>query len=565
MPVRRALVAILAVPVLAAVYLSLVLRRGPATRIALTMGVGGIVLVAAVGIPSGTIGAPPATQAPLAASALGPVVATGRGLTSALVVEFDSAMDTASVAGAVGVDPEAEVRLGWSDDGRRLSVEPVGRWRPATLYTVTVGTTARDQEGRALAAPLRAGFLTRAATTATLAVVDSLPSGVALDSSIVISFDRPVPIQGVLRAFLISPAVEGEIVVATDGPDDSDPSLADFFVWQPSDLLASSTRYTVSLADGLVDADGAAVAVAGPLAFTTTTAPSVVRFRPRSGTEDVARNVPVSVRFTAPMDRASTKDAFSVEVNGKEVPGSADFAEDDTVLVFDPSANFPYGATVVMRVGGRALGADGTPIDRARAVGFTVVEEPEPEPEPEPGPGAAPPPGGGATVEPTPRPTPVPRPASSSWVAAEKYLLTLLNCTRGGGWVLADGSCSDPGGSGIPALKYHAGISDEVARPYAKKLATNGVCSHFYGGDPGDRLRAAGYTGYQWAENIGCRYFADPRDAAVSLVRFFQSEKDWSPVGGHYINMMSRKFTHAGIGLWVSGGNLNFVINFYTP
>jgi len=560
LPVRRALVALLAVPVLAAVYLSLVLRRGPATRIALSLGVGGMVVLAAVGVPSGTIGAPPATQAPLAASALGPVVATGRGLASALVVDFDSPMDAASVAAALDVEPAAEVRLNWSADGRRLSVEPVGRWRPTTLYTVTVGTAARDGDGRALAAPMRAGFLTRAATTATLAVVDSLPSGVALDSSIAISFDRPVPIQGVLRAFLISPAADGEILVATDGPDGSDPTLADFFVWQPSDLLASNTRYTVSLADGLVDADGAAVEVVGPLSFTTTTAPSVVRFRPRSGTEDVARDVPVSVRFTAPMDRASTTDAFSVEVNGTTVAGSVDFAEDDTVLVFDPKASFPYGAAVVMHVGGRALGADGTPIDRARAVGFTVVEEPEPEPTP-----GTDDPADGGTAKPTPRPTPVPRPASSSWVAAEKYLLSLLNCTRRGGWVLADGSCSDPGGSGIPALQYHAGVSDNVSRPYAKKLASNGVCSHFYGGDPGDRLRAAGYSGYQWAENISCRYFADPRDAAVSLVRFFQSEKYWSPVGGHYINMMSRKYTHAGIGLWVSGGNLNFVVSFYTP
>jgi uncharacterized protein YkwD len=112
---------------------------------------------------------------------------------------------------------------------------------------------------------------------------------------------------------------------------------------------------------------------------------------------------------------------------------------------------------------------------------------------------------------------------------------------------------------GVPALAYHAGVSDKVARPYAKKLAVNGVCSHFYGGTVGDRLRAAGYTGYQWAENLGCRYFADPRAAAESLVRFFKG----SP--GHYTNMVSRKYTHAGIGLWVSGGNLRFVAVFYTP
>jgi uncharacterized protein YkwD len=299
--------------------------------------------------------------------------------------------------------------------------------------------------------------------------------------------------------------------------------------------------------------------------FTTTTAPSVVRFRPLAGTEDVSRGLPVSVRFTMPMDRASTAAAFSVDVNGKEVRGTIDFAENDTVLVFDPAATLPYEAIVILRVGAGARAADGTPLDRPRAARFTVAAKPEPEPTPEP----TPKPGAGGGANPTPRPTTrtvVTRPTSSTWLAAEKYLLSLLNCTRGGGWVLADGSCSEPGGSGIAPLKYDAGISDEVARPYAKRLASSGVCSHFYGGgDPGDRLRAAGYTSYHWAENIGCRYYNDPRDAAVGLVRFFQSEKFWSPVGGHYVNLMNRAYDRAGVGLWVSGGNLNFVVNFYRP
>ncbi len=56
-----------------------------------------------------------------------------------------------------------------------------------------------------------------------------------------------------------------------------------------------------------------------------------------------------------------------------------------------------------------------------------------------------------------------------------------------------------------PPLKLDSGISSKVARPYAKKLATGNMCSHFIGGNPGDRLRAAGYTSYRWAENLGCR------------------------------------------------------------
>jgi uncharacterized protein YkwD len=290
-----------------------------------------------------------------------------------------------------------------------------------------------------------------------------------------------------------------------------------------------------------------------------------VRFRPLAGTEDVSRGLPVSVRFTMPMDRAATTAAFSVEVNGKEVAGKVAFAENDTVLVFDPAATLPYEATVIMRVGAGARAADGTPLDRPRAARFTVAAKPEPEPTPEP----TPKPGSGGNANPTPRPGSKPvvtRPTSSGWLAAEKYLLSLLNCTRGGGWVLADGSCSEPGGSGIAPLKYDAGISDAVARPYAKRLAGSGVCSHFYGGgSPGDRLRSAGYTSYHWAENIGCHYYPDPRDQAVALVRFYQSEKFWSPVGGHFVNMMNRAYDRAGVGFWVSGGNANFVVNFYRP
>jgi uncharacterized protein YkwD len=565
LPVRRALAALLALPVFAAIYLAVALRRGPATRIALALGVGALVLVAAVAAPSGTVGVPKTTQAPLAASALGPAVTTGRGLTSPLLVDFDAPMDASSVAGAVTVEPASEVRLSWSEDGRRLAVEPLGSWRPATLYTVTVGTAAHDREGRALTEPMRAGFLTRAATTARLALTDDLPSGAAVDTSVVISFDGPVPIAGVLRAFRIVPAVPGELLVATDGPEGRDPSVADNFLWEPSASLVANTQYTVELASGLLDAEGAAVVLPAPLVFTTTIAPSVVRFRPLAGTEDVSRGLPVSVRFTMPMDRASTAAAFSVEVNGKEVRGKVEFAEDDTVLVFDPAETLPYEATVILRVGADAKAADGTPLDRARAARFTVAAKPAPEPAPEP----TKKPGTGGGTNPAPRPTSRPvvtRPTSGSWLAAEKYLLSLLNCTRGGGWVLADGSCSSAGGSGIAPLKYDAGISDEVARPYAKRLASSGVCSHFYGGgSPGDRLRAAGYTSYHWAENIGCRYYNDPRNAAVGLVRFYQSEKFWSPVGGHYVNLMNRAYDRAGVGLWVSGGNLNFVVNFYRP
>ena len=137
-----------------------------------------------------------------------------------------------------------------------------------------------------------------------------------------------------------------------------------------------------------------------------------------------------------------------------------------------------------------------------------------------------------------------------------------MNCTRTGGWVTSSGSCSSPGGRNVAALRLDSGISSKVSRPYAKRLAVGNDCSHFIGGNPGDRLRAAGYTNYDWAENIGCRS-GDPRAAVLGSHLFFQNEK--STNGGHYVNLMNAKYDRVGIGVWVSGGRVRLVIDFYHP
>ena len=111
-----------------------------------------------------------------------------------------------------------------------------------------------------------------------------------------------------------------------------------------------------------------------------------------------------------------------------------------------------------------------------------------------------------------------------------------MNCTRTGGWVTSTGACSSPGGRNVAPLRLDSGISSKVSRPYAKKLAVDSECSHFIGGNPGDRLRRAGYTSYRWAENIGCRS-GSPRAAVLGSHLFFQSEKSYN--GGHYVNLMN--------------------------
>ena len=138
-----------------------------------------------------------------------------------------------------------------------------------------------------------------------------------------------------------------------------------------------------------------------------------------------------------------------------------------------------------------------------------------------------------------------------------------MNCTRTGGWVTSSGSCSSPGGRNVAALRLDSGISTKVSRPYAKRLAVGNDCSHFIGGNPGDRLRAAGYTNY----TLGREHRLPLRQSRIGAVLgshlFFQNEK--SSNGGHYVNLMNAKYDRVGIGVWVSGGRVRLVIDFYHP
>jgi hypothetical protein len=156
--------------------------------------------------------------------------------------------------------------------------------------------------------------------------------------------------------------------------------------------------------------------------------------------------------------------------------------------------------------------------------------------------------------------------ASPTWLSAEQWYLTLVNCTRTGGWVRTDGTCRGYGSGRYSAyvrpLTRAVGISDHVSRPYARRLAVRNLCGHWYDGDPGYRLRRAGYYGYTWGENIGCRSgYTSVRAAILASHLNFQAEK--STNGGHWKNIKNPKFNYIGIGVWKYGSRVRLVTDFY--
>jgi uncharacterized protein YkwD len=470
-------------------------------------------------------------------------VATDREVTEPVTIEFSTPMDRASVAAAIRVEPSTAVTLAWDATDSVLTISPQERWAAGTFHTVTVEAGALARTGQPLARPARAVFLTRSATSGTAAATLPVGERVSLATAFVVSFARPVDGGSVETGIRLDPPTPG--AVRASNPGDG-PTRYSFL---PSAPLRPDTEYRL-IVSGVRDVDGAPLPTI-TLKVVTTSAPTVVRFRPRADTKDVARDAAISVRFSEPMERRSTARSFTVSVGGAPIAGKIRWAESDKVLIFTPAAALPYGTAVSMDVATTATSVAGVALAAPGHGVFQTAPKPA-APAPKPPKPAGPATTGGATTA----------VGGGNWGYVETYYLGLMNCTRTGGWVTSTGSCSSPGGRNVAPLKLDKGISSKVARPYAKRLAVGNDCSHFIGGNPGDRLRRAGYPSYRWAENLGCRS-GNPKSAVLGSHLFFQSEKSY--LGGHYVNMMNAKYDRVGIGVWVYGGRVRLVVDFYHP
>jgi hypothetical protein len=560
--VRRLAAAAVAVPVVIVVYATTLLRRSIAAKVGLALGGGallGLGIVAALSSsPAEVTARPETTPTPLPEAAFTTQVRLGMPTDAALRVVFSRPMDPASVASALEIRPDARLTLSWNATFTELTIRPAGAWEPATYYTLTVGRGARDRAGTPLAEPVRQAFVVRPSTIGRIVATAAVGERIRLDSDVTFAFDRPVDLGSLAAALRISPAVEGRFVL----PDGSELSttdvvegvrgrIADRLVFRPAGLLAADTTYRFAVEGTVRDAEGAAVGTVAPLEVRTVAAPRVVRFRPRDGTTGVDRGANVSVRFSQAMDRASTTAAFTVTVDGRRVDGTRRWAEGDTVLVVDLAADLPYGAKVVLAVEASARSAVGAPLAAPARASFTVEPKPAPRRTTTRTSSSS---GGGSSASGTS--------GSATWYAVETYYLRLLNCTRTGGLVDSSGVCRGGGSGSLAPFLLDAGISSKVARPYAKLLATRDICSHFADGDPGDRLRRAGYTNWVWGENIGCRS-GDPYAAVLGSHLYFQAER--STNGGHWRNIMNPAFDRVGIGVWVASGRVRLVVDFYHP
>ena len=542
---RQLAAAVLEVPLAAFSYLSrYVSRRSLLTQ--LTIALVTVALVVSgllVGLPTKTIEAKEPTPYSPAAPTVSLGTATKVSVDEPYVLAFTEPMNQGSVAASLTIKPAAPVRLAWDAAGETLSIAPATHWAPFTSYTVDVAGSAMDQSGMQIGSPVTAGFTTGALTSGQITATVETAGMVAPSSAFQITFSRPVKLATVQARLSISPVVTGTI----SGDDPTDVS-SQVFTFTPDDILAGGTAYTVSFdSSNATDSAGVTLLPVDPLQVQTLAAPEVSRFNPQNGSSTTDPNQVISVRFTVPMSHASTAAALSVTVNGKRIRGAISWAENNTVLVFDPTNKLPLNSTVTVHVATTARSITGQRLAGSASASFKVVR-------------------------PTVRKIKWSSPSAlrtSPWHFAELNMLALMNCTRTGSWVTASGSCSSVAHHVMPAqdpLAYSAAIANAVSRPYSKALADRGLLTHYLNGTtPHSRLSAAGFTSGAWGENLSSptsRYAS----GMIHTELYFQSEYRCQHSRcefAHYYNIMDPYFDRAGVGIWVSNGHVRLTIDFY--
>ncbi|MGB0384336.1 MAG: Ig-like domain-containing protein [Ardenticatenaceae bacterium] len=274
------------------------------------------------------------------------------------------------------------------EDQQTLLFKPAEALAVATDYQINVTDQATTPGGaRGLGAPYRAVF-----TTVDYLAVESVqpaPSTVEVslaptNTLIAVQFNRPVvSLVGLAEKeelptpITIEPAMSGEGEWVTTS----------LFVYRPTQQLAGSSEYVVTVRDDVVDT--VASTLQEPYSWTFTTEwPRVLYVEPRArsisdpGSRKVENQVespqestpspptlispngPVGLRFNQAMDQASSEAAFALRaVDGAPVAGRVEWQDDGTLLHFYPNTPLTRDAPYRLVLQPGAQGATGGQIN----------------------------------------------------------------------------------------------------------------------------------------------------------------------------------------------------------
>jgi alpha-2-macroglobulin len=295
----------------------------------------------------------------------------------AIQITFDQPMDPEASADAWSLldaqGQPVEGELSWPDS-RTLRFTPDEDLEPNRLYKGSLDGTAVSAKG--LAIPEYLSF--RFSVLGELLVTQVFPADgtdeVESSAMITVVFNRPVVplVMTAQQADLpdplqITPAVFGQ----------GEWLNTSVYVFQPEEPLRSGTTYTLTIAAGLSDSNGAQLNDDYEWQFTTINA-SLAYFalsdwvtNPRDYFVNVPPDQDFKLTFNQPMDHPSTETAFSLtSSDGEPVAVDFEWDESDTSVAITPSEPLALESDYLLELSASAEDSWGSPLEAGLAWHF---------------------------------------------------------------------------------------------------------------------------------------------------------------------------------------------------
>lgn len=295
-------------------------------------------------------------------------------LDGAITVRFDQPMDQASVEAALTVADQSGQPAGGTiswPQADTLLFTPAAQFERKQAYQLKIASSASSQTGQPLRDPLTLDFQ----TVGFLEVAQMVPSDgsaeIDIDSAVTVLFNRPVvPLTSNSQQAALPQPISITPEVAGEGRWVS----TSIYRFQPSEQLASGTRYAVTVNPGLTDVTGGVLDAAVSAEFSTIS-PQVTDFRPFLVNDTVIPTEPISITFNMPMDQTATESAISLT---PPADLTSRWSEDGRTIALIPIDPLQLSLVYQLDVSTVALSAAG---DAALAQPFTAQFRTVPPPE----------------------------------------------------------------------------------------------------------------------------------------------------------------------------------------
>lgn len=274
---------------------------------------------------------------------------------TAIIIQFRSPMNPASVERALQIEPATDVTYAWNADRTILTVTPVVALQSGVRYRVTLTQAALSRYFRSLEQPFTFVFETAPPAAVTAVWPRDGSVNVPLDTPVSIRFSRPMVVPGALAqpqplaALRIDPPHVGRAIWL-------DPVT---LLVRPDQPFRPGVRYTFSLLPDLADQQGIPLGRTYSWSFTTL-ASAVRSVSPPPNARQVNPNEPLRIVLSQPVDLQALNVALSVTPPVTGVLDSALLPDGTQVITYTPMVAWQSGTTYTISI--PALQADGTPL-----------------------------------------------------------------------------------------------------------------------------------------------------------------------------------------------------------